>query len=66
MLALWNYFRLHCAKLLPDSKGQTTFEYVIAIVLVAIAIFISSPNVSNAIVSVLFGTSSLLTDAMSQ
>ena len=43
-----------------DDEGQTMFEYVMMIVLVAVAVFVTSPSVTNAILEVFTGTSSLL------
>ena len=43
-----------------DDEGQTMVEYVMMIVLVAVAVFIASPSVTEAILDVFTGTSSLL------
>ncbi len=43
-----------------DDRGQTMVEYVMLIVLVALAVFILSPNIRDAIVNVFQNTSSAL------
>ena len=65
MRALYNYYKFHLAKLLLDKEGQTLVEYIMIFVLVAIAVFIASPDLRDSLAGVLVGTSSLLTDAMS-
>jgi Flp pilus assembly pilin Flp len=48
-------------KILPeDETGQTMVEYVMLIVLVALAVFMLSPNVRDGILSVFQHTSSVL------
>ena len=42
------------------SKGVTTIEYAIMLVLIAIAIAIAAPNISSAVLSVFSRTSSVL------
>ena len=49
---------------LKDDEGQTMVEYVMLIVLVAVAVFIASPTVTDAVMNVFNGTSSMLTDGM--
>jgi Flp pilus assembly pilin Flp len=63
--ALYSYYKFYLNKLLLDNEGQTLVEYIMIFVLVAIAVFIVSPDLRNSIAAVLVGTSSLLTDAMS-
>ena len=43
-----------------DETGQTMVEYVMMIVLVALAVFILSPNIKDAIMKVFSNTSSAL------
>jgi len=43
-----------------DETGQTMVEYVMMIVLVALAVFILSPNIKDAIMQVFSNTSSAL------
>ena len=43
-----------------DETGQTMVEYVMMIVLVALAVFILSPNIKDAILQVFSNTSSAL------
>ncbi len=56
MIALYNKFN----KLAQDETGQTMVEYVMLIVLVALAVFILSPNIKDAIINVFQNTSSAL------
>jgi len=44
-----------------EEDGQTMVEYVMLIVLVALAVFILSPNIKDAILKVFQNTSSALT-----
>ncbi len=46
--------------LLKDEAGQTMVEYVMLIVLVALAVFILTPNIKDAILKVFQNTSSAL------
>ncbi len=46
--------------LVKDEKGQTMVEYVMLIVLVALAVFILTPNIKDAILKVFQNTSSAL------
>ena len=66
MLALYNYCKPYLTKwsqkLSKKDEGQTMVEYVMLIVLVAVAVFIASPSVTDAIMGVFNGTSSLLVD----
>lgn len=43
-----------------DASGQTMVEYVMLIVLVALAVFILTPNIKSAILAVFSNTSSAL------
>jgi len=43
-----------------EEQGQTMVEYVMLIVLVALAVFIMSPSLTSAILSVFSNTSSAL------
>ncbi len=64
MLALYTRLTTAMADLkeryLKDEKGQTMVEYVMLIVLVALAVFLLVPNIKNAIYSVFTNTSSAL------
>ena len=46
--------------MLKDEKGQTMVEYVMLIVLVALAVFLLTPNIKSAIIKVFSNTSSAL------
>jgi len=46
---------------LRGEEGQTMVEYVMLIVLVALAVFLLTPNIKNAILTVFSNTSSALT-----
>jgi len=43
-----------------DAAGQTMVEYVMLIVLVALAVFLLTPNIKSAILTVFSNTSSAL------
>ncbi len=43
-----------------EEEGQTMVEYVMLIVLVALAVFLLTPNIKNAILTVFSNTSSAL------
>ncbi len=45
---------------LKDEIGQTMVEYVMMIVLVALAVFLMTPNIKSAIIQVFSNTSSAL------
>ncbi len=47
-------------RFLTDEKGQTMVEYVMLIVLVALAVFLLTPNIKSAILTVFSNTSSAL------
>lgn len=59
------YLKHYIEKIRRDDEGQTMVEYVMLIVLVAVAVFIASPTVTDAVMGVFNGTSSMLTDGMS-
>jgi Flp pilus assembly pilin Flp len=53
--------KTHFSRLLKaEEDGQTMVEYVMLIVLVALAVFIMSPSLTSAILSVFSNTSSAL------
>ncbi len=54
------YLKIISASLKKKEEGQTIVEYVMLIVLVALAVFLSSPNITSAIMSVFTRTSSTL------
>lgn len=56
MIAMYNKFR----EMMKDETGQTMVEYVMLIVLVALAVFILTPNIKDAILKVFQNTSSAL------
>jgi Flp pilus assembly pilin Flp len=64
MLTLYNYCMPYLSelkkKLFGNDEGQTMVEYVMLIVLVALAVFLLSPSVTNAITNVFKNTSSAL------
>jgi len=47
-------------KILKNQTGQTMVEYVMLIVLVALAVFMLTPNIKSAIITVFSNTSSAL------
>ncbi len=47
-------------KLFKNESGQTMVEYVMLIVLVALAVFLLTPNIKSAILQVFSNTSSAL------
>jgi Flp pilus assembly pilin Flp len=46
------------ASLIQEDEGQTIVEYAMIIVLIALAVFASTPSITSAIVSVFTATSS--------
>jgi len=50
----------HMRRYWQADQGQTMVEYVMLIVLVALAVFLLSPNLQSAIVTVFSNTSSAL------
>ena len=65
MLALFNFSKPYLVKLFKNDEGQTGFEYVTLLVLVAVAAFITSPSMTDSVQGVINGTSSMLEDGMS-
>jgi len=65
MLRLYAHCRNGAAALerrfLKNETGQTMVEYVMLIVLVALAVFLLTPNIKRSIVTVFSNTSSALT-----
>jgi len=59
MFALYKQY-LNLKSRLENEEGQTMVEYVMLIVLVALAVFILSPNIKDAILKVFSNTSSAL------
>ncbi len=59
MLALYNRY-LNLKSRLENEEGQTMVEYVMLIVLVALAVFLLTPNLKSAILTVFSNTSSAL------
>jgi Flp pilus assembly pilin Flp len=48
---------------LKKEQGQTFVEYVMIIVIVALAVYIANPNITSAILGVFSSTSSALSKA---
>ncbi len=65
MFALFSHWEFFRAKLRRNDKGQTAFEYAMLIVLVAVAAFITSPRMTDSVMNVIWGTSSMLERGMS-
>ena len=66
MLTLNNFqamLAMLLSKLRNDENGQTMVEYVMLIVLVALAVFLASPSITSAIMGVFTRTSSALIPA---
>ncbi len=59
MLAVYNKY-LNLKSRWQDEAGQTMVEYVMLIVLVALAVFLLTPNIKSAILQVFSNTSSAL------
>ena len=47
-------------RFIVDEEGQTMVEYVMLIVLVALAVFLLTPNIKDAVLKVFSNTSSAL------
>jgi Flp pilus assembly pilin Flp len=61
MLQRWSaYLGAQLALRGGDEEGQTMVEYVMLIVLVALAVFLATPNIKSAILKVFENTSSAL------
>jgi len=56
---IWPYLKAKLDRLRAE-QGQTFVEYVMIIVLVALAVYIANPNIASAIVGVFSSTSSAL------
>jgi Flp pilus assembly pilin Flp len=54
------HLKSRLAALSQDEAGQTMVEYVMLIVLVALAVFLATPNIKSAILKVFENTSSAL------
>ncbi len=54
------YLKVRLEDKLKAESGQTIVEYVLLIVLVALAVFFASPSVTSAIMNVFTRTSSVL------
>ncbi len=54
------YLKAHTENMLKMESGQTIVEYVLLIVLVALAVFFASPTITNAVLGVFSRTSSVL------
>jgi Flp pilus assembly pilin Flp len=65
MLALFNICKPYLTRLSGNDEGQAAFEYVMLLVLVAVAAFITSPSMTDSVQGVINGTSSILEDGMS-
>ena len=67
MLKLYGQYKDAIAALerrfLNEDSGQTMVEYVMLIVLVALAVFLASPSITSAIMGVFTRTSSALIPA---
>ena len=58
-LPLLHWLKAKVAEL-KNEQGQTFVEYVMIIVLVALAVYIANPNITSAIINVFTDTSSAL------
>jgi hypothetical protein len=65
MLALFNFFKPHLFKLFRNDEGQVVTEYVMLVLLVAIAAFLTSPSMANTLHGAIDGISSVLIEHMS-
>ena len=54
------WLKAKLARLHKEEEGQTIVEYALIIVLIALAVLLSSPSLSDAIARVFSDTSSLL------
>ncbi len=59
ILSLLNWLRAKHAEL-QNEQGQTFVEYVMIIVIVALAVYIANPSITSAILGVFSNTSSAL------
>jgi Flp pilus assembly pilin Flp len=54
------YLKARIGNFIKVEEGQTIVEYVLLIVLVALAVFFASPTITNAVLGVFSRTSSVL------
>ncbi len=59
-LVLMSWFKGKFSRLSSDDEGQTIVEYALIIVLIALAVLLASPSLTNAIIKVFQDTSSVL------
>ena len=64
MLALLDFCKSRFARLFGNDEGQTGVEYVMLIVLTAVAAFIASPNVTDTVVGAYEGVSRMILGGM--
>ena len=55
-----SYLKAKLTRFRNNEQGQTFVEYVMIIVLVALAVYIANPNITSAIMNVFTDTSSAL------
>jgi Flp pilus assembly pilin Flp len=60
MSQIATYLKVRFEDFFKVESGQTIVEYVLLIVLVALAVFVASPNITSAIIGVFSRTSSAL------
>ena len=60
LLHFTTYLKSQLDRLTKSEEGQTMVEYVMLIVLVALAVFLATPNIKSAILKVFQNTSSAL------
>ena len=60
MLSQWYEYLKVRMQTLKNESGQTIVEYVLLIVLVALAVFFASPTITSAVLGVFTKTSSVL------
>jgi Flp pilus assembly pilin Flp len=65
MLVFCNYCKFFLAKHFRNDSGQTVMEYVMILVLVAVAAFVASPNITDTLVGAFQGTSSMIEGGLS-
>ncbi len=52
MLSLYAKYQILKDRLMNEEEGQTIVEYVLLIVLIALAVFAANPNITDAITGV--------------
>jgi Flp pilus assembly pilin Flp len=52
MLSLYTKYQILKDRLMNEEEGQTIVEYVLLIVLIALAVFAANPSITNAITNV--------------